>query len=76
MDGSLDSFMHSVWTRFGFYYDVGKENFVVLTMHESVMDLAPFTKNLFTNQTQFLSCFFNLSLGLVSMWPTIPTIIW
>jgi hypothetical protein len=33
MDGSLDSSMHSLWTRFGFYCVVGKENFAVLTMH-------------------------------------------
>jgi hypothetical protein len=79
--GSLDSFMHSVWTRFGFYCVVGKESFVVSTMHALTCSRVSWIwhhlpKKKFTNQRQFLSCFLHLFLGFVSMWPTMPTIIW
>jgi len=78
MDGSLDSFMHSVWTRFGFYCVVGKENFAVFTKHALTCWRVSWIWHhlpkiyLPTKDNFFLVSY--RSLGLVSMWPTRPTI--
>ncbi len=77
-----------VWTHlciqcglgFGFYCVVGKANFVVLTMHALTCLRGSWIwhhlpKIYLPTKHNFFLVFLHPSLGLVSMWPTMPTII-